>query len=217
MFDPIAEKRAMQYSKKELDAIFKDKGSGKVAMKLMTENPALYKVMRKEYEAQGGIGVSAYGTPAPYTTGKPQKSYTDRELFLRAKYSLAELTTFFQSNKSNNPGNKEETPSSLFRTNRVLYEEMREAAACYGFLPESPSTPSRTPQAPTTEPQAGSGATFELDARICQELGLPDGFKVNSVGFYRVMQAIKNATADKTVAAEKARLEQEAAANEPTN
>jgi hypothetical protein len=180
MFDPIAEKRAMQYSKKELDAIFKDKGSGKVAMKLMTENPALYKVMRKEYEAQGGIGVSAYGTPAPYTTGKPQKSYTDRELFLRAKYSLAELTTFFQSNKSNNPGSKEETPSSLFR----------------------------------------SGETFELDPRICKELSLPEGFRVNQEGYYRAIQAVKNAAASKAVAAEKAeqaRQDQEAAANNPDN
>jgi hypothetical protein len=216
-FDPIAEKRAMQYSKKELDAIFKDKGSGKVATKLMTENPALYKVMRKEYEAQGGIGASAFLPPAPYTTGKPQKSYTDRELFLRAKYSLAELTTFFQSNKSNNPGNKEETPSTLFLKNRVLYEEMREAAACYGFLPSQPSTPSRTPQARTTEPEPGSGATFELDPRICKELSLPEGFRVNQEGYFRAIQAVKNAAASKAVAAEKARLELEAAANNPDN
>ncbi len=216
MFDPIQEKRNQKWTRQELDAFFKGKGSGVELMKLKRENPTLYGEYRRAYEAQGGIGASAILPPAPYTTGTPQKSYTDRELFLRAKYSLAELTTFFQSNKSNNPGSKEETPSSLFRTNRAEYEERREAAACYGLIPESPSTPHRTPQA-RTEPQPGSGETFELDPRICKELSLPEGFRVNQEGYYRAIQAVKNAAASKAVAAEKARLEQEAAANEPTN
>jgi hypothetical protein len=201
MFDPIQEKRSQKYTREELNSVFKN---GAVAMRLMKENPELYRTMRKEYEALGLIGPKAIGDPAPYTTALPQRNFTDRELFLRAKYSLEELTTFF---RSNNAGSKE-NPSTLFRTNPAEYAERREAAVSYGLLPESPSTPQRTPQARTTEPQPGSGELFELDSRICQELSLPDGFKVNSVGFYRVMQAIKNATADKTVAAEKARLEQ---------
>ena len=207
-YDPIAAQRAMLYSRQELESIFK--GSGLTAQKLFLENPELYRTMRAEAVAVGLLGPSAIGTPAPYSTAPPQKSYSDRELFLRAKYSLEELTTFF---RSNNAGNKE-NPSTLFRTNPAEYAERREAAVSYGLLPESPSTPQRTPQARTPEPQPESGELFELDSRICQELGLPAGFKVNSVGFYRVMQAIKNATADKTVAAQKAA---EAAANNPDN
>src|SRR6267378_152111 len=209
-YDPIAAQRAMLYSRQELESIFK--GSGNTAQKLFLENPELYKTMRAEAVAQGLLGPSATGTPAPYTTGTPQKSYTDRELFLRAKYSLAELTTFFQSNKSNNAGNKE-NPSTLFRTNPAEYAERREAAVSYGLLPESPSTPQRTPQA-RTEPQPGSGETFELDPRICKELSLPEGFRVNQEGYYRAIQAVKNAAASKAVAAEKAeQAAKDAAAN----
>jgi len=197
----------MLYSRAELKSIFT--GSGIIAQKLFLENPELYYTMRAEAVAQGILGPSAIGTPAPYTTGKPQKSYSEREMFLRAKYSLEELKTFF---RSNNTGSKE-NPSTLFRTNPAEYAERREAAVSYGLLPSTPSTPQRTPQARTTEPQPGSGETFELDPRICKELSLPEGFKVNSEGYYRAIQAVKNAAASKAVAAEKARLEQEAAAN----
>jgi len=212
MFDPIQEKRNQKYTREELNSVFKN---GAVAMRLMTENPELYRAMRAEAEALGILGPKAIGDPAPYTTAPPQKSYSDRELFLRAKFSLEELKTFF---RSNNAG--KENPSTLFRTNPAEYAERREAAVSYGLLPSEPSTPQRTPQTRTTEPQPESGELFELDSRICQELGLPVGFKVNSVGFYRVTQALKNAAADKTVAtqkAEQARLELEAAANKSTN
>ena len=206
-YDPIAAQRAMLYSRQELESIFK--GSGLTAQKLFLENPELYRTMRAEAVAQGILGPSAILPAAPYTVGQPQKSYTDRELFLRAKFTAQECRDFF-----NAPAGSKTNPSTLFQTNREAYEEIREASVAHGVLPATPSTPQRTPQTRTTEPQPGSGETFELDSRICQELGLPVGFKVNSVGFYRVMQAIKNATADKTVAAQKAA---EAAANKSTD
>jgi hypothetical protein len=49
---------------------------------------------------------------------------------------------------------------------------------------------------------------------------LPEGFRVNQEGYYRAIQAVKNAAASKAVAAEKAeqaRQDQEAAANNPDN
>jgi hypothetical protein len=212
MFDPVQEKRNQKYTREELNSVFKN---GAVAMRLMTENPALYGTMRREAEALGILGPKAIGDPAPYTTRKPQKSYTDRELFLRAKFTAQECREFF-----NAPAGSKTNPSTLFQTNREAYEEIREASVAHGVLPATPSTPHRTPQARPTEPQPGSGETFELDARICQELSLPAGFRVNQEGFLRAMQAIRNANASKAVAAQKAeqaRQDQEAAANKQDN
>lgn len=171
--------------------------------------------MRKEYEALGLIGPKAIGDPAPYTTGKPQRTYSDRELFLRAKVTAQECKDFF-----NAPAGSKTNPTTLFQTNPEAYQEIKEASIAHGVLPATPSTPHRTPQTRTTEPQPGSGETFELDAKICQELNLPAGYRVNQLGFFRAMQAIKNATASKAVDAQKAeqaRLEQEAAANKSTD
>jgi len=207
-YDPIAAQRAMLYSRQELESIFK--GSGLTAQKLFLENPELYRTMRTEAVAQGILGPSAKGTPAPYTTGKPQKSYSDRELFLRAKFTAQECKDFF-----NAPAGSKNSPTALFQTNREAYQEIKEASIAHGVLPPSPSTYSTSPQARTPEPQPSSGETFELDSRICKELSLPEGFRVNQEGYFRAIQAVKNAAASKAVAAEKARLEQEAAAHKP--
>src|SRR5258706_3390996 len=112
-WNPIEAKRT-KYTKEELADLFKGKGTDLMRLKTdPTLDPKLYQDLRAQAVVHGIVGPSPYGAPAPYTTGKPQKSYTDRELFLRAKYSLEELTTFFRSNKSNNPRSKEETPSTL--------------------------------------------------------------------------------------------------------
>src|SRR5258706_1230467 len=164
-YDPIAAIRSRLYTKSELELVFK--GSGLTAQKLFLENPELYKTMRAEAVAQGILGPSAIGTPAPYSTAPPQKSYSDRELFLRAKFTAQECRDFF-----NAPAGSKTNPSTLFQTNREAYAEIREASVAHGVLPATPSTPHRTPQR-TPEPQSGSDETFESDPRICKELSLP--------------------------------------------
>jgi hypothetical protein len=212
-YDPIAAQRAMLYSRAELESIFK--GSGVTAQKLCLENEELYHTMRKEAVAQGILGPSAKGTPAPYTTGKPQRNFSDRELFLRAKYTAQECREFF-----NAPAGSKNNPTTLFQTNPEGYREIKEAAISHGILPATPSTYSTSPQTRTTtpEPQPGSGETFELDPKICQELNLPAGYRVNQLGFRRVMETLRNASASRTFDAQKAeQAAKDAAANKPTN
>src|ERR1700682_1704286 len=159
-YDPIAEKRAMQYSKKELDAIFKDKGSGKIAMKLMTENPTLYKTMRKEYEAQGGIGASAFLPPAPNVPyQKPTRQYNSEELEVRGRWSEQEIKDFFENAKAAN---------DLFNSDRDEYELRRLCAVSYGRLPAR-----EVPYVPAPKPVAEPEQKMVIGDDLARESNLP--------------------------------------------
>src|ERR1700682_2639406 len=164
-YDPIAEKRAMQYSKKELDAIFKDKGSGKIAMKLMTENPTLYKTMRKEYEAQGGIGASAFLPPAPNVPyQKPTRQYNSEERVFRGRWSEQEIKDFFENAKEAN---------DLFNSDRDEYELRRLCAVSYGRLPAR-----EVPYVPTPRPVVEPEPKMVIGDALADESNIPRGTEV---------------------------------------
>jgi hypothetical protein len=201
-FNPLAP--VSKYSRAEVEKLFGPRGDAAIAARTFRENKPLYDELRQAACDHRILGPSAIQSPAPYSKEKPQRSYSDRELFLRAKYSESELRDFFSGKGGNS--------SKVHAEHPEIYKEMKEGAIGYGILPPS-SLPahSDTPQPRSTEPQA-TGEEFVLEPRIAKEMGLPEGYKCNQLGFHRIMQTIANAAADKAATAERARLEAEAAA-----